>query len=96
MLDQAMLDQGNIGLTLAACMGGGILTLLAFGVRSMEVLNLGVVGYLYFLVRIFRKVDLGQIDVCPNGTVFNTICWEAHTDCETAGCEAFWSLEEMP
>jgi len=70
----------------------GFITLLLIGVRGLKVLNLGVVSYLHFLIRIIRELDLGQVDVCPDGTVFDAVIWETHTGW-TAGWGAWWSKE---
>lgn len=71
----------------------GLITLLVVvGVRGLEVLNFRVVRYLHLLVRIIRELDLGPVDVCPDGTVFDTVIWEAHTGW-TAGWDACWSKE---
>lgn len=78
--------------TLAVCVVAGFITLLLIGVRGLKVLNLGVVRYLHFLIRIIRELDLGPVDVCPDGTEFDTVSWEAHTGW-TAGWDACWSKE---
>lgn len=70
----------------------GLIALLLIGVRGLKVLDLGVVGYLHFLIRIIRVLDLGPVDVCPDGTEFDAVIWETHTGW-TAGWDACWSKE---
>lgn len=70
----------------------GLITLLLIGVRGLKILNLGVVRYLHFLIRIIRVLDLGPVDVCPDGTEFDAVIWETHTGW-TAGWDACWSKE---